>query len=118
MYFLEDIGEAEAESVTETVNREHDILTEYYDKLTCTLTDIDSLLASFVKRKVIGFEEERAILSQNTASEKVKKLLSYIQGPLESGNPKGFNELLYIMKSKGVLSTQDLAHDMEKSLQN
>ena len=117
LYLKETIGEAEPEP--ETVNKECDTLTKYYTKLTCTLTDIDSLLGFFVERKVIGFPEERAILNHNkTPSEKVKELISHIEGPLQSGNTKGFYELLDIMKSKGVQSTKDLADDMEKSLRN
>lgn len=119
MYLKENIGEAEAELETGTVNREHDTLRKFYDKLTRTLTDIDNLLATLVEKNVIGFVEEKDITNQNRSSvEKVKKLLSYIEGPLESGHPKGFYELLEIMKSKGVQTTKDLAHDIEKSLQN
>ena len=117
LYLKETIGEAEPEP--ETVNKECDTLTKYYTKLTCTLTDIDSLLGFFVEGKVIGFQEERAILNHNkTSSEKVKELISHIEGPLQSGNTKGFYELLDIMKSKGVQSTKDLADDMEKNLRN
>ena len=82
------------------------------------LTEIDSLLPHFVKKEIINFKEERLILTERIAENKVKGLLSYISGPLESGNSDGFYELLLIMKSEGKPPTVKLANDMEKSLES
>ena len=106
-----------AEPVSETVaNKENDVLTENYSKLIHIFTDINSLLAYFVEKKIIGFPQEKEILAYNLQPDRVKALIQHIQGPLEGGDTKGFYCLLEIMKSKGKQATRDLAESMEKSL--
>ena len=101
-----------------TSNKEWKILKGNYSDLISTITEIDKLLPHFVQNNVIGYPEEEEILAEKNQQNKVTKLLRHISGPLEVGNTTGFYKLLKIMKSKGNQSTQDLAHDMEKSLNN
>ena len=113
-----DVAEPMLETSTVTVNRELDVLKKNYPKLTSTLTDIDNLLAYCVQEKIIGFPEEDQIRYTKGQPDKVKSSLKHIYGPLEGGNDNGFYKFLDIMKSEGKQATKDLAHSMERSLNN
>ena len=74
-----------------------------------TITDIDDLLKYFVAEKIITLNEEEKIKSSATKSDKVRKLLLNISGPLKAGNTNGFYTMLKIMKDRGTKATQNLA---------
>ena len=91
------------------------IFTENYAKLCDTLTDIDSLLKYFVQADIIKGEQELEISNSKTTSEKVKKLLIHISGPLKSGNSDNFYTMLDIMKKQGAHATKELASFLKES---
>ena len=74
-----------------------------------TMTDIDDLLTYFVSENIITLNEEEVIKSSTTKSEKVRKLLLNISGPLKAGDANGFYVMLKIMKDRGTKATQNLA---------
>lgn len=86
-----------------------------YAILCDTMTDIDDLLKHFVTEKIITISEEDEIKSFSVKSEKVRKLLLNISGPLKAGNTNGFYVMLKIMKEFGTKATQDLADCMASS---
>ncbi|XP_065918725.1 NACHT, LRR and PYD domains-containing protein 14-like [Dysidea avara] len=88
---------------------EFTILQENYAVLCNTMTDIDDLLKYFVAEKIITLNEEEEIKSSATKSDKVRKLLLNISGPLKAGNNNGFYTMLKIMKDRGTKATQNLA---------
>ena len=94
-----------------------EVLTKYYPKLCSTLTDVGNLLPHFVQEKIItkndDLEKINAIV---TSTEKVQKLMVHISGPLEAGNTKVFYIMLRIMEEYGHLATQQLAHQIRRSL--
>lgn len=113
------IKEIDPVSETETprqTKKELKTLKKYYPDLIHTLTDIDSLLPHCVKESIISFQENDNTLAEKSPSNKVKKVLEHVSGPLESGSSRGFYDLLKIMKSEGKPPTKDLANKMEKSL--
>ena len=114
-----DIKEIDPVSETETprpFKKELEILQKHYPDLIHTLTDIKSLLPHCVKKRIISFDENQDISAVTASSDKVTKLLEHVSGPLESGNSRGFYDLLTIMKSEGKPPTKDLANKMEKDL--
>ena len=94
-----------------------EVLTNYYPKLCSTLTDVGNLLPHFVKEKVITKKDDlEKINAIVTSTEKVQKLMVHISGPLEAGNTKVFYIMLRIMEKYGHLATQQLAHQIRRSL--
>jgi len=91
------------------VLEEFTILQENYAVLCNTMTDIDDLLKYFVTEKIITLNEEEEIKSSTTKSDKVRKLLLNISGPLKAGDKNGFYVMLKIMKDHGTKATQNLA---------
>ena len=85
------------------------IFTRHYASLCNTLTDVDHLLPYFVQDNIINTKNEEEINAIATTSNKVKKLLSHISGPLTAGDAEGFHTMLTIMKEHGNQSTKDLA---------
>ena len=97
-------------------SNEEEIFTKHYASLCNTLTDVNTLLPHFVAKEIITIKDEGEIDVIETTPNKVKKLLSHISGPLESGNAKGFHTMLAIMKKHGNQSTKDLAAEMSSEL--
>ena len=114
-----EVNVTEPESVTEyesetLASKECEVFRKNYPTLISTLTDIDNLLPHFVGKNIIGFQED--VSTNKAPTEKIKRLLQHISGPLEGGNHKGFYTLLDIMESKGIQATKDLAENMKKQL--
>ena len=95
---------------------EKDIFTKHYASLCSTLTDVNNLLPHFVQEKIITIKDEEEIDIIKTTPIKVKKLLSHISGPLESGDAEGFHVMLAIMKEHGSKSTKGLAVKMSREV--
>ena len=96
--------------------KEFDVFQTNYALLRDTMTDIDDLLKHFVADKIITITEEEEIKFSTSKSEKVRKVLLHIVGPLKAGNVLPFNTMLEIMKNYGVNATRLLAEDMLKDL--
>ena len=92
------------------------IFTRHYASLCNTLTDVDNLLPYFVEENIINTNNEEEINTITTTSNKVRKLLLHISGPLTAGDAKGFHTMLTIMKERGNQSTKDLAVRMNHEL--
>lgn len=76
------------------------------------------MLDHFASQNVITLAELRSISSVQDPTEKVRKLLNKISGPLESGGTSSFYKLLVIMKRYGNDATKQLAVEINKSLQH
>ena len=90
--------------------KELSVFQKYYAKLCSTVTDINNLLKYFVSQRIINIDDEEEIKSVVIASEKVRKLLLHISGPLRANNTEGFYIMLDIMKEHGMRATQQLAY--------
>ena len=77
------------------------------------LTDINTLLPHFVAENIISLDDIDGIHKE---SEKVRKLLLHISGPLSSGHTEGFYTMLKIMEQYGTQATQQLATMMRSLL--
>ena len=97
-------------------SNEKEIFTKHYASLCSTLTDVNNVLPHFVTKEIITIKDEGEIDVIETTRNKVKKLLSHIFGPLESGDTKGFHTMLAIMKGHGNQGTKDLAAGMSSEL--
>jgi len=87
------------------------VLQENYAMLCNTITDIDNLMKYFVVERIIAANEAEEITSSTLIkSEKVKKLLINVSGPLRAGDKNGFYVMLKIMKTCGIKATQNLAN--------
>ena len=95
---------------------EEKIFTENYAKLCNTLTDINNLLKYFVQAEIITDEQGLEISSNIIPSEKVKKLLIHISGPLKAGNKANFYTMLEIMEKQGTCTTKELAAVLKTAL--
>ena len=84
--------------------------------LCTTVADIDALLLHFVAENIINIQQQENILSYNTTSEKISRLLLSISGPLEAGDSKGFYTMLKIMRRYGVDATVRLADNIFASI--
>ena len=93
----------------------HTLFTKNYAKLCATMQDIDSLIDHFVAKQIINMNKAEEFASITT-SEKIKRLLHMIEGPLKSGDTNGFYTMLDIMEGHGVQATKNLAIDLKKSL--
>ena len=100
----------------ELQSNEKEIFTRHYASLCNTLTDVDNLLPYFVEENIINTNNEEEINTITTTSNKVRKLLLHISGPLKAGDAKGFHTMLTIMKERGNQSTHDLAVRMNHEL--
>ena len=100
----------------ELQSKKKEIFTRHYASLCNTLTDVDHLLPYFVQENIINTSNEEEINAITTTSNKVRKLLSHICGPLTAGDAKGFHTMLTIMKEHGNQSTKDLAVRMSHEL--
>ena len=87
-----------------------------YGTLCDTIQDIDSLLQYFVTKRIIKIEDSEEFESITKTSDKVKRLLRIIQGPLKSGYTDGFYTMLDIMEEHGVQATKNLAIEIKKCL--
>jgi len=96
--------------------REKEVFTHNYSKLCNTLTDIENLLHYFVQENIIKSDDQDKINILVKTSDKVKKLLKYIGGPLKVGDSKGFYTMLDIMETHGVQATKDLANSLKSAL--
>jgi len=85
---------------------EYDIFRQHYAKLCGTLTDINTLLPHFVAHNIISLDD---IDGNDVKSQKVRKLLLHISGPLREGHTHGFYTMLEIMEQYGTQDTQKLA---------
>ena len=97
---------------------EETVFTNHYAKLCSTLTDVDSLLPHFVEKRIINTDTLEEIITSNTTRKKVQRLLLHIKGPLECGNTEAFYNMLTIMEEHGHQTTQQLANQMRKSINN
>ena len=86
-----------------------EIFQKNYADLCSTMIDIDNLLKYFVTENIITISDEEYIKMSVSTSEKVRKLLLHISGPLQAGDPNGFYVMLKIMIKYGTKSTQQLA---------
>ena len=77
---------------------------------------MDTLLPHFVQEKIIDPNNQQEIDVIAKQDEKVKKLMTYISGPLEAGNTKVFYAMLRIMEENGNQTTQNLVGEIRKSL--
>ena len=74
------------------------------------VSDIDNLMKYFLEERIIAADEAQEIKSSALIkSEKVKKLLINISGPLRAGDKNGFYVMLKIMNTHGIKATQSLA---------
>ena len=94
------------------------VLREHYAELCDSITDISDLLKYFVQNGIITMDEEAVIHHTITQSEKVKKLLRHIVGPLKANKKKGFYAMLDIMKKYGVTATQTLAGELQSKVRS
>lgn len=86
------------------------VLQENYAMLCNTVTDINNLMKYFVSERIIAADEAEEIKSSALIkSEKVKKFLTNISGPLRAGDNSGFYVMLKIMNTHGTKATQNLA---------
>jgi len=99
----------------DNITKEYKVLQYNYDKITSSITDIESLLSKLVAKNVISFNQEKEVMAKTKGIDKVKELLSYIVGPLKEGSTTSFYILLEIMES-GNMATQELAADLKKQL--
>ena len=91
------------------------LFTKNYAKLCETIKDIDNLIKHFVAKQIISTDIAEAF-DAFTTSEKIKRLVRMIEGPLKSGDTNGFYTMLDIMEEHGVQATKNLAIDIKKSL--
>ena len=85
--------------------KELSVFQKHYAKLCNTITDINNLLKYFVSHRIINMDDEEEIKNVVVASEKVRKLLLHISGPLKANNTEGFYVMLNIMKEHGMRAT-------------
>ena len=97
-------------------SKEKNVFTEHYSIFCDAVVDIDNLLKYFVEKKIIKSEDQDEINTLVKKTEKVKKLLKHITGPLEAGDSKGFYTMLDIMENHGVQATKDLAVSLKAVL--
>ena len=81
--------------------------------MTCTLTDIDTLLPHFIPKGIIKIEDLDEIKAKPKLSDHVHQLLKYIEGPLRIRNAESFYALLDVMSTHGNLCTKKLAAIMK-----
>ena len=87
-----------------------------YGKFCDTIKDINSLLKYFVEKNIINSEDAEEIDDISVTSDKVRKILQKVEGPLKSDDPEGFCTMLNIMEEHGVQATKKLAIDLKKYL--
>ena len=88
----------------------------YYPKLCDAIKDINSLLKYFVEENIINSEDAKEIDAISLTSDKVKKILQKIEGPLKWEDPVGFCTMLNIMEEHGVQATKKLAIGVKTNL--
>ena len=103
-------------NISDSYPKELTVFQQYYAILCNTVTDIDDLLKYFVSEEIISISEEEEIKGFSVKSEKIRKLLINISGPLKAGDKNGFYVMLKIMKEYGTKATQVLAEKMTSSI--
>ena len=98
------------------MTNEEDVFTKHYASLHNIITDVKNLLPYFVEQNIINIHDEAEINAIIRNPDKVKKLLSYIAGPLKAGDAKGFHTMLAIMEKHGNQGTRDLAVRMSREV--
>ena len=89
--------------------KEHELFLAHYPELCKAITDVENLLPYFVKEDIISVDIHQEINAKFTLNKKAEALMSYISGPLESGNTEKFYKMLKIMEEHGNQATEALA---------
>ena len=97
--------------------KEEGVFIEHFSKLCDTIIDVDGLLPHFVQEHVITTDDLDEINAAypSTKKSRMQKLLTYISGPLKSGNTQGFYAMLRIMEEYGNQATQQLAEQIKSA---
>jgi len=85
---------------------ELEIFRKHYAMIFDSLIDVNTLLPYFVAHNIISPDD---IDEKYVKSQKVRKLLLHISGPLREGRTHGFYTLLKIMEQHGTQATRKLA---------
>ena len=94
---------------TPCTQKEYTLFEKYFSKLIDIVTDIDTLLPYFVSKRIIKPQDIEVIMAKPRTSERVYKLLMYIEGPLRMTDSTSFHDLLDIMSEHGIITTKKLA---------
>ena len=83
----------------------------------CTnITDVNNFAHYLVTLRVITPQDEKELRETKPESLQVRKLLDRIVGPVESGRPEVFYNLLNVMEVYGLQPTHLLAIDIKRCL--
>lgn len=99
-----------------SINKEHEMLIKYYERLCSTVTDVNKIALHCVTKKIISPHDHVELCGITNQSKQVTMLLHHITGPVEAGNPQVFYDLLDIMEQHGLQATQQLATEIKCSL--
>ena len=99
-----------------TVNKEHEVLIKYYEKLCSIITDVNKIAPHCVTKKIISPHDHVELYGITDRSKQVMMLLYHITGPVEAGSPQVFYDLLDIMELYGLQATKQLAIEIKCSL--
>ena len=98
------------------VGCEYKEFNDHYTQLCSTITDVDTLLTQFVEEKIILPDNQQEINAITEKDKKVQKMMTYISGPLKTGNTEVFYTMLRILEEHGNQATQKLIGEMRKNL--
>ena len=103
-------------SNVQDVNKEYGILIKYYAAFCEIVRDVSELAHHCVPKKIITPEDVAELCYIRNPTKQIILLLSRIIGPVKSGRPQVFYDLLDIMEQYGLQATQQLATEIKQSL--
>ena len=96
--------------------KEHELFLAHYPELCKAITDVENLLPYFVQAHIISAANHQEINAKCILHKKAEALMSYISGPLESGNTEQFYTMLKIMEEHGNQATEALAKQIRSKI--